>query len=323
MPESSDRFHRGALNECVWQAMSGHSTLEKTQMKYGANLASLSKQTRLGGDASKFSLAKDYTHSGERLAMDLLDDAPVAPRGVPMADARAIVDRIRETMPTAPPIHILESVAMAPSALRGDIERARATDAVEAAYHNGEIYVFPKHFDTLERLQFVVAHHEIRHHGLRSMLGPRMGSVFMSMYDGNPALRQAALQMMDDGRAGTRVLAIEEALADMTVEQLQALSSWDKQVAAVRQWLRGVGLRLRRLEMPGLASLLEPATWTDKDISAMVSRAEDVSRGGSSLHRVGGTVFAERDTGRGRRERHVGAPRDRWGNTPIPTVSSD
>jgi len=216
-----------------------------------------------------------------------------APRGVPMADAKAVVAAIREAMPTAPAIYLHETVTQAPKALRDAIKSAGAENDVEAAYHEGEIHVFPRQLASVERMMFVVGHHEIRHHGLRSMLGPRLGPVLLSMWSSNPALKEAAQAKIDAGFAGSRTMAVEEALADMPVEQMEALNGWDKIVAAVRQWLRQVAARLRRSEFSALADMLEPEAWTDRDVAAMVNRAESVSKGGAALFRTGGTVFSD------------------------------
>ena len=214
--------------------------------------------------------------------------------GVPMADAKALVAAIREAMPTAPPIVVHESVDQAPDALRKAIEDAGAYNDVEAAYHDGEIHVFPANIASVERMEFVVAHHEVRHHGLRTMLGRRMGPLMLRLYADNASLRAAADKKLSDGLADTRILAVEEALADLPVSELAALKSWDRIVAAIRQWLREVAAKLRRT-MPGVADAIEPSRWTDRDIAALVQRAENISRGGTAVYPTRGTVFSRDD----------------------------
>jgi N12 class adenine-specific DNA methylase len=225
--------------------------------------------------------------------------------GVPMDDAQALAAAIREAFPAAPPIFVHESVDKAPAALRAAIKKAGAMGDVEAAFHEGEIHVFPQNLASLERMAFVVGHHELRHYGLRSMLGPRLGPTMLALWNSNPALQAAAKQVMADGHAKTRVLAVEEALADMPVEALTALKGWDKIVAAVRQWLRQVAARLRKMEFPALADVFEPDRWTDNDVAALVSRAEDVSKGGMAVNRATGTAFQ-----RAWQESRRGAPKD-------------
>lgn len=213
-------------------------------------------------------------------------------RGVPMPDAKAVVATIRTALPTAPPLHLLESISQAPRALRDRIKAEGAQD-LEAAYHAGEIYVFTRNIDSIERMQFVVAHHEIRHHGIRSRLGTgdELGAAMHAMWAGNQSLRKAAQAKMDAGLAGTRALAVEEALADMPVEEIAKLKGWQRLIAAARQWLRQVAARLRKAGLTAVADAVEPKTWTDADVARFVLRAEDVSRGGTAVFRAGGTVF--------------------------------
>lgn len=222
----------------------------------------------------------------------LYSRAPGTTTGVPMEDARALTAAIREALPTAPPIQVHDSVKKAPETLRALIRKAGAENDVEAVYHEGEIHVFPSNIASIERMQFVVAHHEVRHHGLRSMLGPQMGPAMLRMYASNANLKAAADAKMAAGLADTRILAVEEALADMPVEDLQKLTGWGRIVAAARQWLRSVAAKLRRAGLNTLANAMDPEGWTDNDIAALVQRAENVSRGGAAPYSVGGTVFS-------------------------------
>jgi ADP-Ribosyltransferase in polyvalent proteins len=210
--------------------------------------------------------------------------------GVAMADAKAVVAAVRTASPTAPPIVLHGTISDAPETLQRVIAQAGATD-VEAAYHEGAIHVFPNNFANVERMLFVVGHHEIRHHGLRTLLGDRLGPTMLEMYRSNDALRAQAQQKIVEGHANSRVVAVEEALADMPIAQLRALNGWDRIVATVRDWLRRVSAALRRAGLPTMAGAIEPGTWTDDDIAAMVARAEDVSRGKAPTA-GGGTAFS-------------------------------
>jgi hypothetical protein len=233
-------------------------------------------------------LDKHYPKAGE-------PDAQFSRRnqnqGVPMPDAKALVSAIREALPTAPPIQIHDSVKKAPEGLRRAIRAASADSDVEAAYHDGEIHVFPGNIASIERMQFVVAHHEVRHHGLRSMMGPSLGPAMLRMYATNPKLAAAADKKVADGLAKTRILAVEEALADMTIEEMQATTGWERIVSAVRQWLRQAAANLRRAGLTMAADAIDPKSWTDADIASLVQKAEDVSRGQAAPFRTGGTVF--------------------------------
>nr|HPL80663.1 hypothetical protein [Burkholderiaceae bacterium] len=248
-------------------------------------------QRDTGARAGRPNSGRDFTADDVR---NQFSRAQPGRTGVPMQDAKAIVAAIREAMPTAPAINVHDSVKKAPENLRRLIRQAGADNDVEAVYHDGEIHVFPGNIASIERMQFVVAHHEVRHHGLRSMLGPQMGPAMLRMYASNPNLKAAADAKMAAGLADTRILAVEEALADMPVEELQALTGWARIVAAARQWLRQAAAKLRRAGLNTLADAMEPDGWTDNDIAALVQRAEDVSRGGAAPFSTGGSAVFQR-----------------------------
>ena len=211
-------------------------------------------------------------------------------QGIPQADAKAAVSLIRKALPKAPAIHLYESLDKAPDAVVQAIEQQGAREDVEAVYQGGEIHVFPGNMASVERLMFVVGHHEVRHHGLRTLLGPDLNSIMLSLYE-NEAVKQLADQKMATG-VSSRVQAVEEALADMPADQVAGLSGFDKIVAAIRQWLRNFAEGLRTRGFDGFADAIEPDRWTDNDVAALVAKAEDVSRRGRAGYSAGGTAFS-------------------------------
>lgn len=216
--------------------------------------------------------------------------------GVPMRDARAVVALIREALPKAPPIHVHERVSQAPRALAAQIRAVNGDRTVHAAFHDGEIHVFPGNIASIEEMQFIVGHHEIRHYGMRSMLGPRLGPVMLAIYESNQAVKAAADAKTAAGLAHSRVEAVEEALADMPVEQVASMRGFGRLAALIRSWLRSIAAKLRSAGMTGLADSIEPAKWSDGDVARFMLKAEDISRSGGETFRAGGTVF-DRDAG--------------------------
>jgi hypothetical protein len=235
-----------------------------------------------GGGGRDGLLARLAASSGAGAASlkDLFSRRPGG-RGVDMADAEAVRAAILAEMPGAPTIYLHESIDKAPEALVRSIRQQEAWD-IEAAFHAGEIHVFPGNIASIERMLFVVGRHEIRHFGM-SVLVPdqrQLGALMHAMWAGNQKLRAAAAKVQKAGHAKARAIAVEEALADMPVEELAALSGWDRFVAAVRQWLRRVASSLRRAGHARLAQAINPTAWTDRDVAAFVARAEDVARRG-------------------------------------------
>lgn len=242
-----------------------------------AFLASIRDEQARGGTGLGRSVARTFYQSD-------------IPSGVPVADAKAAVALIRKAMPKAPAIHLYESLDKAPSAVVDAIEQQGARDDVEAVYHGGEIHAFPGNFSSVERLMFVVGHHEVRHYGLRALLGPDLNSLMLALYE-NEAVKQAADEKMAGG-VSSRVLAVEEALADMPADQVASLSGFDKVMATIRQWLRKFADGLRSRGFASFADAIEPDNWTDNDVAALVSKAEDVSRYGRAGYSAGGTAFS-------------------------------
>lgn len=195
-------------------------------------------------------------------------------------------------MPGAPPIHVHEKVSQAPRALVERIRAAGAENDVEAAFHEGEIHVFPKNIASVERAQFVVGHHEIRHYGLRSLLGPKLDGELLKIYANNAKVMARTKAFMAGHEGMSRAEAIEEVLADTTLEELAKLKGIDRLIAAIRSALRLIAMKLRQAGYPALAKTIEPEMWTDKDVLALVARAEEMSMRKDTPFRAGGTALA-------------------------------
>lgn len=221
-------------------------------------------------------------------------DAPAA--GVSMGDARAVVAEIRSVLPKAPPIRLHRRVEDAPGPLLAQIRADQAERTARAAYHEGEIHVFLGNMPSVEEMRFIVGHHEIRHHGLRTMLGPRLGPLMLGIYQGNPSVQKAADEKIRQGLATSRAHAVEEALADLDPKETARLTGFDKLAAMVRTWLRALAGKLRTAGMGRLAAAIEPGAWTDAEVAAFVLKAEAVSKGGpgggGGKYHGAGTAFS-------------------------------
>jgi hypothetical protein len=247
---------------------------------------------------TKESVLTDFLREIDLTTLQDLDGAfsraPGSTTGIPLADAEAVADAIRAAYPTGPQIVVVDEVSKAPQALVDQINNADAANTVEGAYYKGKIYLFPQNVADIERLMFVGAHHEIRHAGLDALFGKRKNALMLSLFLSNPKLADAARKKMVEINTDSKVLATEEALADMPLEDMAKLNGWNKIVAAVRQWLRGMADRLRR-NHPKLAAMIQPDQWTDNDVAALIRRAEDISRGGTVPARAAGAVFSRAD----------------------------
>lgn len=211
--------------------------------------------------------------------------------GIPLRDAQAVAANIRRALPGAPPIHVHERLNQAPKALQQMIRSRNAEGDVEAAFHEGEVHVFPQNIASVERMEFVVGHHELRHYGLRAMLGPKMDGQMIALYSKNAALKRDADRKIRDGFAESRSEAVEEALADMPVAEVSKLTGIDRLIAAIRNALRVLAQRIRGMGLRSIANPIEPKEWTDNDVLALVARAEAMSLRQDAPYRAGGTAL--------------------------------
>ena len=217
--------------------------------------------------------------------------SPFLGAAVSMRDAQAVVANIRRALPGAPPIHLHEKLSQAPKALQQLIRSRGAEADVEAAFHEGEVHVFPANIATVERMEFVVGHHELRHYGLRAMLGPRVDGLMLTLYAGNETLKREANKLIKQGIAKSRTEAVEEVLADLPVEEMKRLKGFNRLVADIRDALRKLAVKFRNAGLKALADLIEPKEWTDNDVIALVQRAEEISLRGDTPFRAGGSAL--------------------------------
>lgn len=214
-------------------------------------------------------------------------DSPLSrgpgPRGrVSVRDARAVVDALRTAFPKAPQIRILEKVNQSPRALLEDIRAAGAELDVEAAFHKGEIYVFPGNIDSIERLRHVMTKHEIRHAGFRGLLGEGMDRTMLALYEANATVRKAADAKIAARLAGSKAEAVDEALADMSAEDIAAMTGARPLLAKLRLALRRLAGRLRAMGWTTVADAITPSGWSDADVVALVLKAESMALRGQT-----------------------------------------
>ena len=216
-------------------------------------------------------------------------------RGLSLDDAEAAADLIRAAFKKGPQIYVLEDVRKSPKELLAEIRKEGAENDVEAVYWRGAIYAYPQHMADLDRLMFVLGHHEIRHAGFDAVFGKNRGMMMMGLGMKNADLMAQARERVKASKRGgghlTIAGAVEEVLADMPVEQMEKLTGWDRIVSAIRQWLRDTAASLRDKGHFAIADAIDPKEWTDRDLAHLVLKAEHISRAGGSSSSVGGTMF--------------------------------
>lgn len=200
--------------------------------------------------------------------------------GMPVADLRALADRLRAAMPNMPTVNVLTDPSEAPYKLREYINRQDAWDDVEGAMHNGELYLFASGLQDEARAEHVLAEHEAGHFGLRAVLGPRGLSAAMRMvWLENAAVRKVATQLQKRGKLSDAA-ATEEVIVDLPSAQLVALKGWRKVVLKARDYLdaRGYSAISQRLTA-WLDGSLTQQQRADLFVADLVRAARDYVRG--------------------------------------------
>lgn len=256
-------------------------------------------------------------------------------RGLSTYAAQAVVDKHKGSYKNAPEIVVLETADDAPPSLRQQIMRAQAGDDVEGAYHNGKIYVFSRNLENDARAEYVIFTHELRHYGLRGIMGPELNRVLGQIYLVNPKIRAQADRLMKENGIG-RVEATEEALADTKLEDLMKLRGVVKLLQVVRDWLKEHGFdSLAEKADTLLRSMAGNQKVEDSFIHDMLKASDAWARDGKPENEMfmGGTRFAaetsSNDNAGGesqdaaRFSRGGGAAADAWNAQPASRASWD
>ena len=157
-------------------------------------------------------------------------------------DLQAVVDTAQLKFKNLPPVVILQVPENAPEWLRDKIGAAALSSKIEAVYANGTIYMFRYRIASMERAEHIMLEHELRHYGLRGTLGPNLDPALRNLYLNNLQLRATADEIKSKYNLESVTEAIEEAVVDMKINDLQKLTGWRKFVIAVRNALRTIGL---------------------------------------------------------------------------------
>jgi N12 class adenine-specific DNA methylase/adenine-specific DNA methylase len=248
-------------------------------------------------------LAAAIEADGKEKAEDPAEQAPDAeavatlsrgPGGAGMAvkDLSAVVDKIAERLPRLPKVHVLTDASKAPKALRAYIDQQGAAGDVEAALHDGEIYMFAAGMSDPLRVEHVLAEHEAAHFGLRAILGDKLQPTLMSIYNQNASVRKAATKLQARGLL-TNVEAAEEVIVDIPTKDLARLKGWRSLVGAVRDALASLGFERMAAKLTGwLEGSMSDQARADLFVGALVRSARQFVAGKGAAPKVAGTALS-------------------------------
>jgi len=185
-------------------------------------------------------------------------------RGVQTEQVRRALATMTQGWANAPTVEVVQSIRDLPTWLRRRLERDGATDA-EGMFVDGRVYLVADNLDSIRHGAFVLAHEVLGHAGLQGAFGKRLNAKLNEIYRDDAAIRQAADWLME--RFGySKQVAVEEVLADMAADgRAERQTWWPRLVAAVRNALRAIGLRMQ---------------WTDADVRGLLANARRHIEGG-------------------------------------------
>ncbi len=204
------------------------------------------------------------------------------PAGISIEQAVAVVDRVREQYAYLPTVRVYQTPMDrgVPGALRHYIQSQKAEKTTEGAIYGGEIYLFAAHLSNEAQAEFVLAEHEVTHHGMRGVFGPELDPILRFIHDNNASVRTAASRM-----SGLTVeAATEEVLADMPSEKLPALKGWRRLAHAVADGLYRLGFKKTGLRInDALMGSLDAEARADVLVGNVVRAARAWVRSGRSM----------------------------------------
>ena len=186
-------------------------------------------------------------------------------RGMSRDEAEQVVQAIKPTWANAPEHETVQSIAELPEALRTQIEEQGVNPRGIFDKATGKVYLVADNLRDQADAAITLAHESLGHFGLQSVLGDRFEQTMRDIYRTNKLVQKRADEKIKEG--DDQATAVEEVLADMAQEVYDTrvpenkfkMSALQKIVAAVRQFLKRLGVPLTRV--------------TDSEVMALIRQA--------------------------------------------------
>jgi hypothetical protein len=191
------------------------------------------------------------------------------------ADIFAHINKITSGWNRAPQFQVLNSVNQLPKELREQALAKLGTQGAKGMMgSDGQVYIFSDFIENLEDAEFVFFHEIYGHHGLRAFLGDKLNPFLENQYKTNQRVRAEADKLIyeaeDSGRGMSKLEAIEEAIADLTVGN-QEPGLFVQIMQALKKFFRSIGMN-------------SVAKWMDeqshKDLAFVLSNVRKAVRNG-------------------------------------------
>ncbi|WP_288365652.1 DEAD/DEAH box helicase family protein [uncultured Marinobacter sp.] len=175
------------------------------------------------------------------------------PLGMRKESVQAVVDRVTEKWKDAPKIHVVQSLSEVPKGLRDYVASQGAERDVEAALHEGEVWILAPRMESARMVESVILHEVIGHFGVKSLMGAQIKPFYNTVYlkMGKSPMAQAIKKAyfdpetnpFDPKKLAHRQLVADELIAHLA-ERKEHLSLWNRFVAMMRDALRRLGFTL-------------------------------------------------------------------------------
>ncbi|WP_370645226.1 N-6 DNA methylase [Halorhodospira sp. 9628] len=206
-------------------------------------------------------------------------------QGLPVEQARRHVATVSAGW-NGPRLETVQSVRDLPADIHALAEQAGALEDMRGVYYRGVIYLVADRHDSAQALERTLLHEAVGHYGLRNLLGTGIRPVLNQVWaatggvKGNQAIIDSYFQpgTFDPQNATHRAIIAEERLAQMAEDGTHA-GIIERAVAALREWLRGLGLTIRL---------------NDADLRALLRRAHRSLEAQTPDQMAGEAAFARR-----------------------------
>ena len=205
--------------------------------------------------------------------------------GLSVEAASSIAAAVRKAWANGPEVVVVADMAdqKIPQAVRdADAEqRSRgATGEPEGFFYGGKVYLVAGQLATPADVVRVLSHEALGHYGLRGLFGDRLAGILdqIGLVRRTEVMAKRQEYGLPDTTAGRRVAA-EEVLSVMAQTNPQ-LGFVRRAVAAIRTWLRGLGLDLRMTDDEIIRSFILPARqWVQRGGARPAAGEVSMSRG--------------------------------------------
>lgn len=190
-------------------------------------------------------------------------------RGMSTAEVSRIADAVRKAWANGPDVVVAADMAdpSIPAAVRradAELRSNGATGEPEGFFYGGKVYLVAGALDSPADVVRVLAHESLGHYGLRGLFGDRLMGILAQVANARP--REVTAKMREYGLSGAkgRLQAAEEVLA-VFAQTNPKLGFVKRAIAAIRSWLRGLGVNLRMSDNDIIAQFIIPArAWVQR-----------------------------------------------------------